>query len=244
MIEQGWDSLTRLVDGRWIERRPRRPSVGPLLLMETRLMPWLAPQLPLAVPVPVVVSHSPVVVRHAVVPGLPMSSPGPSQALRLGEFLRALHAADASAAPGLPAGPDLPLDAFTSRVLPLLPSSRQAAGRSLLSLVAGFPACAVVHGDLGPEHILATDGQVSGVIDFTDAHLGDPALDLAWVLYGTPYAFSQALATAYDVSPELRARALAWHRLGPWHEVLHGLTTSDPSMVESGMEGVLARLGP
>ncbi len=232
--------MTRLVDGRWIERRPRRPSVGPLLLMETRLMPWLAPQVPLAVPVPVVVSHSPVAVRHAVVPGVPMSSPSPSQARQLGEFLRALHAVDASAAPGLPARPDLP--PFASRVLPLLPSSRQAAGRALLSLIAGFPAYAVVHGDLGPEHVLATDGRLSGVIDFTDVHLGDPAIDLAWALYGTPYAFSRALASAYGMTPELRARALAWHRLGPWHEVLHGLTTSDPSLVESGMEGVLARL--
>lgn len=58
-LEGGWDSRARIVDGRWLERRPRRPEVETRLMQETRLLPWLAPQLPARVPVPVVVTRHP-----------------------------------------------------------------------------------------------------------------------------------------------------------------------------------------
>ncbi|WP_366914532.1 phosphotransferase [Nocardia sp.] len=48
----GWDCLATLVDERWVERRPRRPEVVDQLVRETRSMPWLAPRLPLPVPIP------------------------------------------------------------------------------------------------------------------------------------------------------------------------------------------------
>ncbi len=80
------------------------------------------------------------------------------------------------------------------------------------------------------------------VIDFSDAHVGDPALDLAWALHAAPPAFARAVAAEYDAAPELTERALLWHRLGPRHEVTHGLDTGDPDTVCSGLEGILARL--
>lgn len=46
--------------------------------------------------------------------------------------------------------------------------------------------------DLGPGHLLAQDGALTGVIDFGDAHIGDPAVDLAWALNGTSPAFAEA----------------------------------------------------
>ncbi|WP_158849772.1 phosphotransferase [Saccharothrix deserti] len=88
-FDGGWDSLARLVDGRWVERRPRRPDVVEQLRRETRLMPWLAPRLPLPVPVPEVVSEEPFVVRHVLVPGEPLEIP--EHGHQLGLFLRALH---------------------------------------------------------------------------------------------------------------------------------------------------------
>lgn len=49
-IESSWDSRAYVVDGEWLDREPRRAEVAPRLLIETRLLPWLAPQLPLPVP--------------------------------------------------------------------------------------------------------------------------------------------------------------------------------------------------
>ncbi|HLY55821.1 MAG TPA: phosphotransferase family protein [Stellaceae bacterium] len=39
---------------------------------------------------------------------------------------------------------------------------------------------AIVHGDYRPHNLLAADGQLSGVLDWEFAHLGDPAEDLAY----------------------------------------------------------------
>ena len=83
---------------------------------------------------------------------------------------------------------------------------------------------------------------VTGVIDWTDARIGDPAVDLAWTLHGTPAAFADALAAAYGVTAEQRARGLLWHRLGPWWEALAGVDFLGPDLVASGLEGILARL--
>lgn len=33
-----------------------------------------------------------------------------------------------------------------------------------------------------------------------------------------------------------------WHLLGPWYEVVYGLDTDQPHLVESGMHGVRTRL--
>jgi aminoglycoside phosphotransferase (APT) family kinase protein len=47
----------------------------------------------------------------------------------------------------------------------------------------GSPQRVVAHADLGAEHILELDGTLTGIIDWSDAAITDPALDLAR-LYG------------------------------------------------------------
>jgi aminoglycoside phosphotransferase (APT) family kinase protein len=98
------------------------------------------------------------------------------------------------------------------------------------------------HGDLGPEHLLTTDGRVTGVIDWTDVALGDPALDLAWLVHHTPTVFAEALVSAYGATAEELARGRDWDRLGPWWEVRHGLEGAGAEYVASGLEGVVERL--
>ncbi|WP_439659140.1 aminoglycoside phosphotransferase family protein [Lentzea sp. HUAS TT2] len=235
-LGEGWDSTAFLVDGRWVERRPRRPGIGPQLVRETVVMPWLAPLLPLPVPVPEVVSEEPLVVRHELVPGEEITSPNAVQGRQLGEFLLALHAAPVAAARRRGVGPmPLPVDRFRAEV-------RVPGAEELLAAIDGLPADTLVHGDLGTEHVLGRDGVLTGVIDFGDLHIGDAAIDLAWALHSTPPEFARAFAETYGVTPELRERALTWHRLGPWHEVLHGNDIGDRKLAEVGLAGVLERL--
>ncbi|WDV54992.1 phosphotransferase [Streptomyces coeruleorubidus] len=250
VFPDGWDCEARLVDGRWVERRPRRPDVERQLRTETRLLPWLAPYVPLAVPVPHILAGDPLIVRHALVPGEPLAEPDAFQGRVLGLFLRALHSADTEEAVrrGVPPAREVLLeraalaDDFRARVLPLLPPDRRAPASDLLKAVSRLPAEALVHGDLGPEHLLAQDGALTGVIDFGDAHIGDPAIDLAWALNGTSPAFAEACITAYAAPPALRERSRIWHRLGPWYEVTHGLDIGDQDTVRSGLDGVRDRL--
>jgi aminoglycoside phosphotransferase (APT) family kinase protein len=133
------------------------------------------------------------------------------------------------------------LDRFRRDVMPRLPGHLLPRAQALLTrLSQPAPTPTLVHADVGPEHILLHDGAVSGVIDWTDARIGDPAVDLAWLLHGSSAA--NAVAEAYGATAELFARASDWHLLGPWHEVIHGIDTNQPGFIDSGVVGVTARL--
>jgi hypothetical protein len=79
-------------------------------------------------------------------------------------------------------------------------------------------------------------------LDWKDARVADPAVDLAWPLYGTPEPFAEAVATSYGVTDDELVRALDWHRLGPWYEVMWGLGPGGQAVVESGLRGIAALL--
>jgi aminoglycoside phosphotransferase (APT) family kinase protein len=101
----------------------------------------------------------------------------------------------------------------------------------------------LLHADLGPEHVLHRGSVLTGVLDWSDARIGDPALDLAWTTHATGPHFAAALRSAYGGDdPTLGERALFYHRLGPWHEVLYGLDENRPEFVRSGLDGIRERL--
>ena len=87
-----------------------------------------------------------------------------------------------------------------------------------------------------------TDGQVTGIIDWTDAVIGDPALDLAWSLHGSPAAAAEGVAEIYQPTPDLRERALDWARLSPWYGMHRGLLLDVPDDVANGLRDILAQL--
>ena len=249
--QQGWDSVATIVEGTWLDREPRFPDVTRSLRAEAVLMQRLAPRLPLEVPRPIVLDDQPLRVRHVLVPGEPATdSLDAEDGGLVGEFLRTLHdlPPEVHAASGIPdawrARAELlaTLDKMLHRVLPLVPEEHQDSARALLHEVARRTPTTLVHGDLGPEHLLVHEARVSGVIDWTDARISDPALDLAWVLYGAPEPFAEAAATAYGVTDDELVRALTWHRFGPWYEVLYGQAAGGAAFVESGLAGVLDRL--
>lgn len=134
------------------------------------------------------------------------------------------------------------LERLLHRVVPMLPEDLRAKGADLLRYVALPTPTTLVHGDLGPHHVLYDGGRITGVIDWSDARVGDPALDLAWVLYGTSEEFAESLATTYGATDDELVRALAWYRLGPWYEVLWGLGPGGQEFIDSGLEGIVARL--
>jgi aminoglycoside phosphotransferase (APT) family kinase protein len=77
---------------------------------------------------------------------------------------------------------------------------------------AGAPV--LLHGDFHLRHLLVTsDGAATGVIDWGDACLGDPAVDLSMAYGGFAGPARAALLSAYDgvvdEERELRARVLA-----------------------------------
>jgi aminoglycoside phosphotransferase (APT) family kinase protein len=213
-------------------------------------MPWLSETLSVDLPVPRVIQEKPLRVRHRYIAGEPLQAADGHLAVGIATALRTMHALPVpeAVARGAPdaansrAAFSAEIVRFQHEVLPLLDAHYRGAGLGLLEQLAAAPFDSLVHGDLGPEHILVRDGTKVGIIDWTDAHIGDAALDLAWLMHGTGPGFATAIRQAYAPSPETLRRSLAWHRLGPWYEVVHGIDEERPELVASGLAGVNARL--
>jgi aminoglycoside phosphotransferase (APT) family kinase protein len=267
-VEEGWDSTVFEVNGEWIVRVPRRDEVRAWMRKEASLLPVLAPALPVPVPRFEAVEDTDAVsfVAYARLSGQPLAATacrggrGAALAAQLGEFLAALHTfpreqatragiAEADAADWLEQQREL-LERCEAEAMPLLAESERRRARAVFGdFLSGWDSSlepALVHADLGPAHILHRGSSISGVIDWSDARLGDPALDFAWLLHGTRESFGEALVGAYcgslAVDSALSARALFYHRLGPWHEVLSGLDHDCPELTASGVAGIRERL--
>ncbi len=268
-VEQGWDSVIVEVNDDWIIRIPRRAQVAESLRREIALLPELAPRLPTPVPrFEIVGGDDPVeLVGYRKLRGSPLDvalaegADPRALARQVGAFLAALHRFDLARAEqlGLPATDGRAWLArygefrewAERRAFPLLAPPERRRARALFEdffarARTGFPI-SVVHADLGPEHVLCSGDAVSGVIDWGDVRIGDPALDFAWLLHGVSEAFADALLAAYAeagvvVDPELRGRALFYHRLGPWYELHYGLEFDHSEFVETGLAGVRSRL--
>ncbi|MGZ8739954.1 MAG: phosphotransferase [Gaiellaceae bacterium] len=236
-IDEGYDFEVAVVDDEWVFRFPRRPGVEEALEVELVLLPALAPALPVAVPSFEIISRDPLFVGYRVIRGEPLVD---EDAEGVRAFLEALHAFDPS---GLPvdrsdwvAAYRRQCEEFERLVFPLLDQTLRRQAKQLFDdaeTLVGFKP-ALLHADLGPDHLRVREGRLAGVIDWGDARVGDPALDYAWLLNG-PFA-------DWDVVPDLRRRARFYHRLGPWYEAHYGLFTNRPAHVERGVAGIWDRL--
>jgi aminoglycoside phosphotransferase (APT) family kinase protein len=252
VVETGWDSVVLDVDDTWIVRAARTRATAAAYALEAALLPELARALPLAIPVPFRTGDEPVAfIAYRKLPGAPFSPEraapdGDALGAQLGAFLARLHGFPAERARRLGA-PDAAREptvaAFRERVVPLLNATELLAADALLATFLALEhRPALVHADLGPEHVLVDAGRITGVIDWSDARVGDPAIDLAWALHGATAPFAASVRAAYGADDALAARALVYHRLGPWHEVIYGLDTRQDGWVASGLAGVRRRL--
>ena len=236
-VDAGWDYRVLIVDDAWVVRWPRHRLAVEEIEREVELLPVLAPLLPVEVPRFDYVSREPWLVTYRLIRGEPLVAEDPDG---VRGFLEALHSVDVDDVPA-----DRPdwletyreqADEFRRVVLPLLDADERPRGEALLAeveMLTGFRP-ALTHSDVGPSHLLVRDDRLVGVIDWSDARIGDPAIDYAWLLNG-PFG-------DWDVEEELRRRARIYHRLGPWFEVHYGEFTDQPEWVRSGLAGVRSRL--
>jgi aminoglycoside phosphotransferase (APT) family kinase protein len=264
-IEGGWDYAVFEVNGTWIVRVPRRPEVRAWLRKEARLLPELAPTLPLPVPEFEVTHHDPDLrfVAYRRIEGDPidqfLQQPVDARALgeHLGRFLASVHAfplpraGELTRTDGTTWMRELHLlrDECEGTVFPRLsPEERDRATRMFDEFFEGATSvqATLVHADLGPDHILCSHDSVTGVIDWSDACIGDAAIDFGWLLHSTPSVFVEGIRAGYagdgrSVEP-LLDRSLFYHRVGPWHEVLYGVEQRLQPLVERGLREVRERL--
>jgi aminoglycoside 2''-phosphotransferase len=98
---------------------------------------------------------------------------------------------------------------------------------------------ALVHGDLQPHHILvdSSSSQISGIIDFGMAGVGDPAVDLASLLYHYGESLVGRMGRFYPGIPALIDRARFWAGTFELQWALAGLRAGDPSWLLAHIGG-------
>lgn len=173
---------------------------------ERDLLAVVGPRVSLAVPAPVFVDGRLGVMAYPMLPGRPLLGrelPAGS-ARRLGAFLTELHAIElplvAHLVPADPADPGDWLEDLTG------PPALLAEVRATVPPPGTRRVLA--HTDLGAEHLLEQDGAVTGVIDWSDAAVTDPALDFARLLRDGGPGFLREVLDAYGLQrPDADATA-------------------------------------
>ena len=206
LLAGGEDFHVFLTNGRWVFRFPRRQSSYRKLKREQLLLPLVAAtlkRLPVRIPHYEKAEFSSHGFPHSfvgyrVIPGVGADRVAAGKldqrhlAQVLGRAIGRLHLIppDVLARAGVPRDPRTPRRVMTQlrarvsairQVLP--PSLRRSAGNFLSGNVAvprpySGPA-RFIHNDICPDHILVDpmNGRLAGLVDFSDAALGDPALD-------------------------------------------------------------------
>jgi len=96
---------------------------------------------------------------------------------------------------------------------------------------------AIRHGDFGSTNILfdPTSMEITGILDFGFAGVGDPAIDLASVsTFGN--AFYQKILAHYPATEMMLARAKFFRGTYALQEALHGFKNNDKDAFDAGMQ--------
>ncbi|HWA90174.1 MAG TPA: aminoglycoside phosphotransferase family protein [Rhizomicrobium sp.] len=207
----GTDNALFRLGSDMVVRLPRIDSAAKLIAKECRVLPMLAPHLPVAVPLPLGLGAPAEGYPYpwSVYRWLEGTNPKEGEAVAgLIDFVAALHRIDVKDAPRSPRGTPLALrDAATREALATLGIAPDIWDDAL-AVPAGPDTW--IHGDLMPGNLLVADGRLTAVVDFGLCGLGDPACDLiaAWNLLGADAraAFRDALA----VDDAMWARGRGW----------------------------------
>ena len=102
----------------------------------------------------------------------------------------------------------------------------------------------LIHCDLACEHIFCDPvrGVLTGVIDWGDVTIGDPALDFVGLHNGRGREFTEHVLACYKgiVDVEFWKRIDFYLCYGPFSELLYGAYSSSKKFIEKGIEGLHA----
>jgi aminoglycoside phosphotransferase (APT) family kinase protein len=231
----GWDHRMFRLGEDLLARLPSRARYVPQVAKEQRWLPFLAPRLPLAIPVPVGLGKPGCgypwpwsVYRWLEGAPASRSASATDEALAraLVEFLHALSRMDASGGPAagehnfFRGGAVGTYDGQVREAIAALGARIDPARATRVwqeALAAPWAGPAVwVHGDVAPGNLLTVGGRLVAVIDFGSCGVGDPACDLtmAWTFFEgrARRVFREALGL--DAGTWMRARGWAlWKAL-------------------------------
>lgn len=247
-------AFARSLDGvAWVLRLPRRPDVVERLDEERRILDFVGRHLSVAVPRWEIATPGLIAYRRLPgAPGLTLSADkqpiwhfdptSPEFASALGRLIAELHALDPdeAARAGVPRASMDTLRKTWRADLESVRASFKVAPRLLQDWQAWLDddrcwsgPTVMTHGELYAAHVLfETPGQIVGVLDWTTARVGDPAVDFTYQSMMGPDAFAETVR-AYRAAggPEhtnLERRCAAILAASPLTYALFALRSGDP----------------
>lgn len=265
LLGAGWDNTAFIIDEELIFRFPRRAIALPLLEAEWCALPKLASRLPLSIPHPkwkgVPTTNFPwPFIGYRMLPGFTACYANLSEeqrislAVPIAQFLSVLHATPQAEISHC----HIPGD-NQSRIDGVLLTSKIKKSFEELSLLGLLEnkerlelvvensqnfrppmGSYVVHGDFYVRHLLVDEKhQLSGVIDWGDIHLGDPAIDLSIAHSFLPKAAHANFIKAYgEVSEATWALARLRAIYSSTLLVLFGHHSGDPNILREGLRSL------
>lgn len=248
----GWDydTVTGLdLEGRiWIMRAARRPDVAPLLLRENAVLPSL--NIGLLIPQPEKIgqlANGLPCAAYQYIPAGESSAEVITQcAEKLAKSLHALHSTPsnlwAAFVPQTPSWQERTREQLELTAAEIAwPEVALIKWRELLELDALWSTPPVLcHGDLGPPHLLSLDGQLVGMIDFSDMQCAPASVDFGDLLtaFGKETMLRVLLPYVSLSGGNLEillAASYGYRQLGPVFTVFHGLNTNQSEFIEEGL---------
>ncbi|HET9894188.1 MAG TPA: aminoglycoside phosphotransferase family protein [Streptosporangiaceae bacterium] len=213
----GWDHELFRVGGQWILRFPQRAERVPWLLREIEILRVAAERIGPKAPRFELIGEPSEVYPYPFVGYRMLPGAGADQvpvraelAGEIGRLLAALHRVDPRR---IPPAPERWGDERCAQLPEVAPAARSALGPQLRVLaepyLSGLEAepdraapMRFIHNDICPDHLIvdAATGELTGLIDFTDAMVGDPVLDFAGLIGVGGYDFIARVADFYDLA--------------------------------------------
>ncbi|MGO1226229.1 MULTISPECIES: macrolide 2'-phosphotransferase [unclassified Brachybacterium] len=252
-------AIARAADGKhWVLRIPRRPDVLERAAVEGRLLKMVGPHLGIAVPDWQISTSE--LIAYPLLPGAPglsverdgtviwhvdMSSP--VYATSLGTAVSQLHAVgtEAAAATGIEVRSPRQVREGWQRDLEQVAAEFEISATlrerwtAWIAEDSFWPQHSVLtHGEIYPGHTLVEDDQITAILDWTTAAIGDPAKDLMFHQVSAPADAFETALQAYTAGgghtwPRLAEHCTEMFSAGPIAYGLFALTTGEAAHREA-----------
>ncbi|WP_392961024.1 phosphotransferase family protein [Streptomyces sp. LN245] len=257
----GLDNLAYEVNGELVVRFSKEPDLvrrAALVGHEARVLAAVADISPLPVPEPAFTVAEQGCLAYRKLPGGPLldmprhqrSAHGTSIAATLGELLTALHAVPIDRLADLVDTDHQPPAEWRheaaenyATVAGQVPAAHRRSVEAFLDAAPPNDGCtpAFSHNDLGIEHVLIDPATwtVTGIIDWSDAAVVDPAYDFGLLYRDLGPAATRAAIRSYRTDAHdlaaLGERAVFYARCSVFEDLAHGIETGQGKYVDKSL---------
>lgn len=261
LLGEGLENLAYIVNGELIVRfsKASDPHARAARVdKEAGVLTMVAAVAPLPVPIPAFAVPEGGCLAYVKVPGVPLRDLPPTRRLAqaasigvaLGEFLSVLHSLPLDQMANLVQVDDDPLEQWRNDAAKLYQQVKAHVPPTYRAAIEAFLRAAPVargdkrvfsHNDLGMEHVLVdpVTWTITGVIDWSDAAIDDPAYDFGLIYRDLgPQALDAALGSYRPdgESPDaLRHRAIFYARCSVFEDLDYGLDKRLAGFVDTSL---------